>query len=113
MNGRPPIMFIIPITLWLWLETPQLQSTTILSFEADRIANEPHKMLAVALGAGVGAMILIPLCCFINHHRHHLLRDPYNRNSLFEKAPAKLKTGTTVCSGSPFEAQSPSKFLQK
>ena len=64
-------------------------------------------------------MILIPLCCFINHH---LLRDPYNRNSLFEKAPAKLKTDTTVCSVCveqwsfvhiPFYAQSPSKFLQK
>ena len=106
-------MFIILITLWLWLETPQPQSTTILSFEADRIANEPLKMVAVALGAGVGAMILIPLCCFFNHHRVRLLRDPYNRNSLFEKAPAKLKTDTTVCSGSPFEAQSPSKFLQK
>ena len=67
-------MFIILITLWLWLETPQPQSTTILSFEADRIANEPLKMLAVALGAGAGAMILIALCCFINHHQLHLLR---------------------------------------
>ena len=57
-------MFIILITLWL--ETPHPQSTTILSLEADRIANEPLKMLAVASGAGVGAMILIPLCCFLN-----------------------------------------------
>ena len=102
MKGRPPTMFIILIILWLWLETPEPQSTTLLSFEADRIASEPLKMIVVALGAGVGVTILIPLCCFINHHRVHLLRDPYNRNSLFEKAPAKLKTDTTVCSAVQF-----------
>ena len=58
-------MFIILIILWLWLETPEPRSTTLLSFEADRIANELLKMIVVALGAGVGAMILIPLCCCI------------------------------------------------